>query len=128
MTLLSSLLSHLDDLDAARRRNRLPPHPAPEPSPTLPRKRARQAAFDAAWARREAARARRRAEAEPMRPVEPVSHAVASPLARQLDAARAIAGPAEADLRGRSLARRDRRPVPVTVTTAEGGRHVRPCR
>jgi hypothetical protein len=125
MTLLSSLLSHLDDLDTARRRNRLPPHPAPEPLPKTSRKRARQAAFDAAWARREAARARRRAEAEPGRPVEPVSHAVASPLARQLEAARSIAGPAEADLRGRSLARLNRRPAPVTVTTAEGGRHVR---
>lgn len=121
--LMSSLLSDLADLQAVRRRNRLPESSKPEPV-TRPR-RARRAALDAALARREAKRVRRQAERSSVRSIEPASHAVASPLGSWLDSARSLAGPAAENIAARKLGRLHHRPAPVTVTSAEGGRHVR---
>jgi hypothetical protein len=122
--LMSSLLSDLADLRAVRRRNRLPEPPKADPITRPWRRRARRAALDAALARREAERFRRQAERSSVRPVEPSSHAVASQLGSWLDGARALAGPAAEDIAHRKLGQLHRRPAPVTVTTAEGGRHV----
>jgi hypothetical protein len=123
--LMSSLLSDLADLQAVRRRNRLPEPAKPEPVTRPRRRRARRAALDAALARREAERVRRPAERSSVRPVEPASHAVASRLGSWLDSARSLAGPAAEEIAAHKRDRLHRRPAPVTVTTAEGGRHVR---
>lgn len=123
--LMSSLLSDLADLQAVRRRNRLPEPPKAEPVTRPRRRRARQAALNAALARREAERVRRQTERNAVRPVEPASHTVASRLGSWLDSARSLAGPAAEDIASRKRDRLHRRPAPVTVATAEGGRHVR---
>jgi hypothetical protein len=123
--LMSSLLSDLADLRAVRRRNRLPEPPEAEPVTRPQHRRARREALDAALARREAERVRRQAERSSVRPVEPASHAVASRLGAWLDDARSLAGPAVEDIAHRKQGRLHHRPAPVTVTTDEGGRHVR---